>query len=306
MCILGYLTSTIWPSRHAAQFITIGYFDAIPGELRLKAYGTRIMISFLAVCLRSLCEQLDASQQTDELRLCSLMMTQLSNWNLDLENCPIDLTEEQAERLYATGMEHPAMHSFRVFLVISTPEHPALVYIYIIYIIIYVWPHDLWLWTNTFFWRVFLLATFWNAQVLRYIQSTELALFWAWDCSISFASKTPCTMPALDWSVMVGSSPLVKQILKSNPGQHLQHLRHTWRFCWSSGTSVSHAVPWRNIVLIPCSKFICDYFSLCLGLGSPSMNQTKAHKARHTAMVTKISWDLWNPWREGFIDAGLW
>ena len=96
------------------------------------------MISFLAVCLRSLCEQLDASQQTDELRLCSLMMTQLSNWNLDLENCPIDLTEEQAERLYATGMEHPAMHSFRVFLVISTPEHPALVYIYIIYIIIYV------------------------------------------------------------------------------------------------------------------------------------------------------------------------
>lgn len=51
---------------------------------------------------------------------------------------------------------------------------------------------------------------------------------------------------------------------------------------------------------------IYDYFSLCLGLGSPSMNQTKAHKARHTAMVTKISWDLWNPWREGFIDAGLW
>lgn len=93
---------------------------------------------------------------------------------------------------------------------------------------------------------------------------------------------------------------------ESNPGQHLQHLRHTWRFCWSSGTSVSHAVPWRNIVLISCSKFICDYFSLCLGLGSPSMNQTKAHKARHTAMVTKISWDLWNPWREGFIDAGLW
>ena len=132
LCILGYLTSTIWPSRHAAQFITIGHFDAIPGELRLKAYGTRIMISFLAVCLRSLCEQLDASQQTDELRLCSLMMTQLSNWNLDLENCPIDLTEEQAERLYATGMEHPAMHSFRVFLVISTPKHPALVYIYYI------------------------------------------------------------------------------------------------------------------------------------------------------------------------------
>ena len=92
-------------TRHAAQFITMGHFDSVVGELRLKAYGTRVMITFLAICLQSLWKRCTPAQRTDELRLCCLMMTQLSNWQLDLEGCPIDLTEEQANRLFRTGME---------------------------------------------------------------------------------------------------------------------------------------------------------------------------------------------------------
>lgn len=88
--------------RYAAQYITSGHFDAVPGELRLKAYGSRIMISFLAICLRTLHNSHDSSES---LLLCSLMMTRLSNWCLDLETCPIELSLEQAQRLYDTGKE---------------------------------------------------------------------------------------------------------------------------------------------------------------------------------------------------------
>ena len=62
------------------------------------------MVTFLAVCLQAVSQRCDPSQQTDELRLCTLMMVQLSNWNLDLETCGIDLSEEEANRLYDTGM----------------------------------------------------------------------------------------------------------------------------------------------------------------------------------------------------------
>ena len=99
------LSPVIMLWRYAAQYITTGHFDAAAGELKLKAYGTRIMISFLAICLRTACDARDPSQQSEELRLCTLMMTQLSNWSLDVEMCPIDLSQEQADRLYDTGME---------------------------------------------------------------------------------------------------------------------------------------------------------------------------------------------------------
>ena len=92
--------------RYAAQFITTGHFDAVGGELKLKAYGIRIRISVLVICLRTACDAPDPSQQSEELKLCTLMMTQLSNWSLDLEMCPIDLSQEQGDRLYDTGMEY--------------------------------------------------------------------------------------------------------------------------------------------------------------------------------------------------------
>jgi hypothetical protein len=92
--------------RYAAQFITTVFFDAVGGELKLKAYGARIRISFLVICLRTACDAPDPSQQSEELKLCTLMMTQLSNWSLDLEMCPIDLSQEQGDRLYDTGMEY--------------------------------------------------------------------------------------------------------------------------------------------------------------------------------------------------------
>lgn len=87
----------------------------VPGELRLKAYGSRIMISFLAICLRAVCNARDPSEHTEELRLCTLLMTQLSNWSLDLEMCPIDLSPDQAQRLYETGMEYFGMITKKPF-----------------------------------------------------------------------------------------------------------------------------------------------------------------------------------------------
>ena len=88
--------------RYAAQYITCGHFDAVPGELRLKAYGSRIMISFLAICLRALSI---SHRPSESLQLCYLMMTRLSNWCLDLETYPIELSPEQAQHLYDTGKE---------------------------------------------------------------------------------------------------------------------------------------------------------------------------------------------------------
>ena len=47
---------TLWfveQSRHSPSYITAGHFDAVPGELRLKAFETRLMTTFLAICLRS-------------------------------------------------------------------------------------------------------------------------------------------------------------------------------------------------------------------------------------------------------------
>ena len=68
-------------------------------------HATRIMVTFLAVCLRSACNARDHSERSVELRLCTLLLTQLSIWSLDVEMCPIELTAEQGQRLYDTGME---------------------------------------------------------------------------------------------------------------------------------------------------------------------------------------------------------
>lgn len=89
--------------RYAAQHITTGHFD-LTGALRLEAYGTRVMFSFLALCLHTVSNSQEPAQQSDELKLRTLTMSQSSNWSL--ENCGIDLSEEQAQRLYDTGIAY--------------------------------------------------------------------------------------------------------------------------------------------------------------------------------------------------------
>lgn len=81
----------------------------IPGELRLKAWHSRVMVAFLAVCLQQVVAATPPAERSLDLTLIATATLQISNWNLDLENCPIDLDEEQANRLYDDGMQHLAL-----------------------------------------------------------------------------------------------------------------------------------------------------------------------------------------------------
>ena len=64
------------------------------------------MTSFLATCLRALSTSVDVTLHTVELKLCTSLATQVSNWSLDLEQCPVELSWEQACRLYDGGVEN--------------------------------------------------------------------------------------------------------------------------------------------------------------------------------------------------------
>jgi len=101
--------------RHAAPNITTGHFDVLPGELRLKAWASRIMVTFLAVCLRHIWTTIDPGLRTVELELCTVLAIQISNWSLDLERCPIELTHDQAERLYDNGMKQLDIYICKYF-----------------------------------------------------------------------------------------------------------------------------------------------------------------------------------------------
>ena len=81
----------------------MGHFDAVPGELRLKAWESRMMTAFLAVCCRTLRSRM--TNEDVELDLCLLLTTQISNWSLDLEQRPIELDLDQSLRLHDSGME---------------------------------------------------------------------------------------------------------------------------------------------------------------------------------------------------------
>ena len=78
----------------------------VPGELRLKAWHSRVMVAFLAVCLQQVIAATPPAERSLDLVLIATATLQISNWNLDLENCPIDLAEDQANRLYDDGMQH--------------------------------------------------------------------------------------------------------------------------------------------------------------------------------------------------------
>lgn len=64
------------------------------------------MTTFLAVCLRQLWSTCDAGQRTTELELRTVLAIQVSNWSLDMEQCPFELDAEQATRLHRTGVQN--------------------------------------------------------------------------------------------------------------------------------------------------------------------------------------------------------
>lgn len=65
-----------------------------------------MMTTFLAVCLRKVWS--DNRNGDVELELCTVLASQVSNWSLDLEQCPIELDFESAQRLHDTGHQTPA------------------------------------------------------------------------------------------------------------------------------------------------------------------------------------------------------
>ena len=120
----------VWSSRHGSPYITLGHFDAVPGELRLKAWESRMMTSFLAVCCRTLRARM--TNEDVELDLCLLLTTKISNWSLDLEQCPIELDLDQSLRLHDLGMESLIKKKWKFCMVIwvcgklelwSCPKH---------------------------------------------------------------------------------------------------------------------------------------------------------------------------------------
>lgn len=63
------------------------------------------MTSYLAVCLQAVWRRCGAGHRDVELELCTVLGTRISNWSLDLEQCPIELDYVQARRLYDSGVE---------------------------------------------------------------------------------------------------------------------------------------------------------------------------------------------------------
>jgi hypothetical protein len=62
------------------------------------------MVAFLAVCLQQVVVATPEAERTTDLILSAQATLQIANWNLDLEMCPIDLSQEEGDRLYIQGM----------------------------------------------------------------------------------------------------------------------------------------------------------------------------------------------------------
>ena len=74
-------------------------------ELSMKAYTTRVFTTYMSVCLRALITSPAFQATADvDLQLICLATQQLSNWMLDLETKPLELSQQQADSLYDAGM----------------------------------------------------------------------------------------------------------------------------------------------------------------------------------------------------------
>ena len=96
--------------RHAQPYITPGLFHykGVPAELRLKAYGSRVMVAYFAVALKALAKTLADPDQSLILTLACCQC--ISDWQLALEEYPIKLNEVQARHLWDEGNKCQAKH----------------------------------------------------------------------------------------------------------------------------------------------------------------------------------------------------
>lgn len=107
--------------RHGQPVITKNHlhFDMGGPELRLKAYATRVMCAFLAVCLRSTCEKIPREEASQDLILVTAATAQMANWSLLLEESPLMLSPERANLLFDAGMQQLDARHFLDFSCLS-------------------------------------------------------------------------------------------------------------------------------------------------------------------------------------------
>lgn len=89
------------PWRHYQPYIPVTVMAVKAGEypeLRLKAWTSRVLTSFLAVCMKDLNERL--AGQDEEVSMGAAAMVKLSDWMLSVERSPRLLSEDQANDLH--------------------------------------------------------------------------------------------------------------------------------------------------------------------------------------------------------------
>lgn len=94
--------------RHYQPFIPVTVLAVKPGEypeLRLKAFTSRVMTTFLSVCLQDLYSHVPNDQVDRELLLATVAVAKLSNWMLQLERTPRYMTRQQAIDLHDLSWE---------------------------------------------------------------------------------------------------------------------------------------------------------------------------------------------------------
>jgi len=74
-------------------------------ELRLKAWTSRVMTSFLCVALQDVSKTFTNDQRNQELALATAATTKLSEWLLAIERCPRYMSVEQSENLHQLAWE---------------------------------------------------------------------------------------------------------------------------------------------------------------------------------------------------------
>ena len=68
-------------------------------ELRLKAWTSRVLCAFLAVCLHEVCQQIPAAERDQELVLATAAMAKLADWMLLVERSPRLMSAEQVAKV---------------------------------------------------------------------------------------------------------------------------------------------------------------------------------------------------------------
>lgn len=105
--------------RHYQPYIPVSVMAVKPGEypeMRLKAWTSRLLTAFLAVCLSDLCQQLPPHERDQELVLAAAVLAKMSEWMLAVERCPRLMTVQLAANVDRVCWELPAPVIYKVFL----------------------------------------------------------------------------------------------------------------------------------------------------------------------------------------------